>query len=121
MVIGEGVSLGTVGNPVELLAKTPSGLSSSQSVSNRATLALTDSISNYRFVQVIMTTNDRDVSTMIVVPTYGGEDVVVAVFADSNTSYYCSTMVKLSGTNLIVRRAFFSNFSSPSYRVIGIP
>lgn len=107
--------------PVELLPKTASRLSSSQSVGDRATLALSDDISNYRMIQVIMTTGDRDVNTMIVVPTYGGEDVVVSVFTDNNTSYYCSTMVKLSGTNLIVRRAFFSNFSSPSYQVIGIP
>ena len=110
---------------MELLAKTASGLSTSGNVADRLTMNLSDSIVNYKYIQVILYTSldsaERQLSTIVVQPLYDGGDVMLALYSDSNTSYYCYTMFKLSGSTMIIRRAYFSNYSSPSFRVIGIP
>lgn len=125
MVIGEGISLETVGNPVELLAKTDCELGSSANVSDRKTLALSDSISNYRYVQIILYSTlegaEREVVAIVAVPLYDGGNITFGCFADSSVSYYCTTMVKLTGSSLILKRVYYSMYSRPSYRVIGIP
>lgn len=113
------------GSPVELLAKTACGLSSNQTIGDLKTIALSDDISNYRLIQVIMYTTtqsvERELFTLVIVPTYDGGDVITAIFSDSNTSYYCYGLVKLNGSSLIIRRAYYNNYSAPSFRVIGIP
>lgn len=112
-------------SPVELLPKTDCGLSSSGSISDRATLVLSESISNYRFVQIIMYStlegHEREAATIVAVPLYDGGNITFGCFADSSVGYYCTTMVRLDGTNLILRRVYYNNYSRPSYRIIGIP
>ena len=128
MVIGEGVSLGTVGNPVELLPVTPCGLGSSASdTSNpRKTLTLSDDIVNYRFLIVYAYTTlssvERRFAQIIATPFYTeNSQIAIGLWSDSNTSYYCYSCVSMSGTSFNIYRTYYSNYSAPKFQVIGIP
>lgn len=128
MVIGEGISLGAIGNPVELLPVTPCGLGSSASdtTTARNTLTLSDDIANYRFIIVYAYTTlssvERRFSQIVAMPFYtGNSQIAIGIWSDSNTSYYCYSCVSMSGTSFNIYRTYYNNYSAPKFQVIGIP
>lgn len=110
---------------VELLPYTACGLSSSSTASAiRKTLTLADDISNYSFIHVSLQSTwssvEREVSQLVVIPTYNGEKVQVGIYSDSNAGYYCMAVFTLVGDEFNIYRAYYANNTAPNLRVIGI-
>ena len=110
---------------VELLPKSETGLSSSSTITAiRKTFQLSDDISNYDMVQVLLystwSSTERQVSETVMIPTYDGGVVAIGIYSDSNASYYCMSAFTLHGNEMDVYRAFYSNNTAPILRVIGV-
>ena len=110
---------------VVLLAKTASGLTSADSTASaRATLHLSQAIANFRMVQITAysTVNGAEKQcSQIVFPAFNDAGrISMGWYSDSNTSYYMCTDVVLGAQDLYIYRAWFNNYSSPSFKVVGI-